>query len=164
MSWWTVLEYFVGALFFGEEWIKERQRTHAIRALARKFEFTYLGKKKLPEALSLYGTPFAHIDSMHTSNLIDGSLHGIRVIAFDCQVFESKSSWQRTVIAARTSTDFFGAAAANPEFKVDRSGGWSILYQPKELSAVPEALMPVTELEGHLDAILPKARSTAARS
>jgi hypothetical protein len=153
MNWWTVLEYFAGALFLGEEWIKERQRTHAIRALARKFEFTFLGQKKLPEALCLYGTPFAHIDSMHTSNLIDGSRHGIRVIAFDCQVFEDKSSWQRTIIAAKTSADVFRAAGANPEFKVDRSGGWSILYQPKEFSAAPEALMPVTELEARLDAI-----------
>ncbi|MGB6690482.1 MAG: hypothetical protein WBE76_21820 [Terracidiphilus sp.] len=153
MNWWKVLEYFVGALFFGAEWIKERQRTHAIRALARKLDLTFLGKKKLPEALSLYGTPFAHIDSMHTSNLIDGSLHGTRVIAFDCQVFEDKSSWQRTVIAAKTSGNIFNAAAANPEFKIDRSAGWSILYQSKEFSAVPEALMPATDLEAHLDAI-----------
>jgi hypothetical protein len=153
MSWWTVLKYFVLGIFCSAEWIGERRRIHAMRALARKFGLAFLGKKRLPEALSLYGTPFAHIQLLPVANLIDGMRNGVRVIVFDGEVWEGKTFWRRTVVAARAPENVFAGAASNPEVKIDRSAAWSILYHPKGFSAVPEALTPVEELEAIVDGI-----------
>jgi hypothetical protein len=106
MSWWTVLKYFVLGIFCSAEWIGERRRIHAMRALARKFGLAFLGKKRLPEALSLYGTPFAHIQLLPVANLIDGMRNGVRVIVFDGEVWEGKTFWRRTVVAARAPETF----------------------------------------------------------
>lgn len=153
MSWWTVLKYLVLGIFCSAEWIGEHRRTHAMRILARKFDLEFLGKKSLPGAFSLYGTPFAHVPSGPVTNLIDGMRSGVHVIVFDCEVWEGKSSWRRTVVAARAPESVFEAAASNPEFKVDRSAAWSILYQPRGFAATPEALTPVEKLESILDAM-----------
>src|SRR5260370_16936229 len=117
MSWITVSVWVVGAVLFGFYGIKDLWRTFAIRRLAKKLGFTYL-RQRLPEALSLYGTPFAH--RRFTQNVIDGEQNRIRVVVFDCQIGEGKDGWRRTVIAARTgSRDFHpakfpGMAAYNP--------------------------------------------------
>jgi hypothetical protein len=159
MSWWTVLKYFVLGVFCSAEWVSERYRTHSMRALARKFGLTFLGKKALPGALSLYGTPFAYIPSAPVANLIDGTCNGVRLIVFDCEVWEGKSSWARTVVAARAPECVFAAAHSNPEFRVDRSAAWSILYQPKGLSEHPNELMPIPDLEAQLEAIHQQPKS-----
>lgn len=153
MSWWTVLKYFVLGIFCSAEWIGEHRRTHAMRTFARKYNLEFLGKRSLPGSLSLYGTPFAHIPSGPVTNLIDGMRGGVHVIVFDCEVWEGKSRWRRTVIAARAPESVFAPAASNPEFKVDRSAAWSIFYQPKGFAATPEALTPVEKLESILDAM-----------
>jgi hypothetical protein len=101
----------------------------------------------MPEALSLYGTPFAH--RRFTENVIDGEQNRIRVVVFDCQVGEGKGVWRRTVIAARTgSRDFNGAKF--PGMATDNSGGWTILYYPQGMKV---ELTPVRELRAHLSLI-----------
>ncbi len=159
MSWWTVLKYFVLGIFCSAEWISEHRRARGMRALARKFNLTFLGKRALPGALSLYGTPFAHIPSGPVANLIDGVRNGVRVIVFDCEAWEGNTNWQRTVVAARAPEDAFAAAASNPDFRIDRSAAWSILYQPEGFSENPGALTPVPELEAQLEAIALRAKA-----
>ena len=153
MSWWTVLKYSILGIFCSAEWIGEHRRTHALRVLARKFGLTFLGKRALPGAISLYGTPFAHIPSGPVANLMDGTHNNVHVIVFDCEVWEGKSSWRRTVIAVRSPESALASAASNPDFKIDRSAAWSILYQPKGLAATPSALMPVDQVEAILSQV-----------
>jgi hypothetical protein len=85
------------------------------------------------------------------SNIIAVERRGIGVIAFDCQIGRGRGSWYRTVIAAQTSDDIFGMF--NPEFTVEHSGGWIILYQAKGVSAVSSGLMSADEIEARLNAL-----------
>jgi hypothetical protein len=80
-------------------------------------------------------TPFDGTTSVW--NIIDGERHGIRIVAFDCQIGVGKGSWRRTVIAAETAVEAFGAAAFNLDLTVDRSGNWMIMYQPRTVSLIP---------------------------
>lgn len=153
MSWWTVLKYTVLGIFMGVEWVEEHRRTHAIRTLARNLQLTFLGKRSLPEALALYGTPFAAVNGYTVSNLIDGQLGGIRVIVFDCENIADKGIWQRTVIAARTDKDVFAAAKLNFKLAQDHSARWAILYAPFGAPVADLSLMPVAELEAIVTAI-----------
>jgi hypothetical protein len=84
-------------------------------------------------------------------NVIGGKSHGVRVVAFDCQIGTGKGSWRRSVIAAEGSADAFGMF--NPEFTVERSGGWVLFYQPKTMSLIAPGLMPVDEIEARLNSI-----------
>jgi hypothetical protein len=52
-----------------------------------------------------------------------------------------KGSWRRTAIAVQPPPDVFGAAF-NPDFIVERSGEWSIMYEPSKLSLIPRGLIP----------------------
>jgi hypothetical protein len=88
-------------------------------------------------------------------NLLEGQRCGVVVIAFDCQVGESKGNWRRTVIAAQTHEDIFGAVAFDTNLTADPSGNWMVLYRPKELALIPRGLMREEELEAHLNAIKP---------
>jgi hypothetical protein len=152
--WIYVIIVVFGAAYAGIQWIKDRRRASAIRALAQRLGFSYTGKSKLPEALSLYGTPLANPTS--TWNIMDGEKDKIRVIAFDCQIGSGKGSWRRTAIAARTKEEVFSAVAFNTDLAIGRSGGWMILYYPEPVkSAMSQGLMPVAELEAHVDAIRP---------
>ena len=47
----------------------------------------------------------------------------------------------------------FGVVRVNRDLHVDRSDEWAILYQPRCVALIPPSLMPVAELEAHLDAI-----------
>jgi hypothetical protein len=85
-------------------------------------------------------------------NVIDGECGRVRVISFDCRIGTGKSSWRRTAIAVHGPPDVFGAAF-NPNFVIERSGEWSIMYEPWKLSLIPVGLMPISEIESHLDAI-----------
>jgi hypothetical protein len=151
MTWWNFLVGVVVVIGVIVLWLQEHIRAYAIRHLARRLSLTYLGKRALPGALSLYGTPFNDLSSSSVSNLIDGERGKIRVIAFDCRVGAGKGSWQRTVIAARSESDVFGGKKFNPDLAVDRSAAWQILYYPRGLEN--KGLMPVAELEAHLEAI-----------
>jgi hypothetical protein len=150
MDTWTYTCLIGAGLLLAILYIRQRRRSAAIRALAIRSGFNYLGRA-LPRTLTLNGTPIDSATS--TWNVIDGERHGIRVIAFDCQIGAGKGSWRRTVIAAESAADVFGAVSFNRDLQADRSGNWLILYQPKAFSPIPLGLMPVTELEAQLNAI-----------
>ena len=137
------------ALFFTVSAVKDRVRKSAIRQMAARVGFIYLGDA-VPR-VNLDETPFRWITSAW--NVIAGERCGIDVVAFDCRVGQGKGSWRRTVIAARTQDDIFSVVAFDRNLTVDRSGNWMVLYQPKQPAFVPGALMQVEELEAHLNAI-----------
>lgn len=130
--------------------LRQRKRTEALRAMAVRRGFVYLGKV-LPRALTLRGTPFKRASLVW--NVIEGYCGGIRVVAFDCRIASGKGSWRRTAIAAQSARDVFGAVRFDRDLTVDRSGDWGVLYQPKTLSLPPPGLMPVPEIEAHLESI-----------
>lgn len=76
----------------------------------------------------------------------------MRVISFDCQIGTGKGSWKRTAIAAHAPPEIFGAPVLS-DFIIERSGAWSILYDPPKFSLIPRGLLPVSELEACLDEI-----------
>jgi hypothetical protein len=139
-------------LLFSVLWLRERHRTNAIRAMAMRSGFHYLGSA-LPNSLTLNGTPLENLTA--SWNVVDGERNGVRVIAFDCRIGHGKASWRRTVIAAESPLDTFGTVPFDHDLTVDRSGRWAVLYQPKTVSFIPPGFMSVPELEAHLGAINP---------
>ncbi len=127
----------------------QRRRKAALRAMANRRGFAYLGQW-IPCSLTLRGTPFERATWIW--NVIDGDSQGIRVIAFDCDIGSGRGSCRRTVIAAQSARDVFGAVKFRRDLTVDRSGDWILLYQPKTVSLI-SGLMTVPEIEAHFDAI-----------
>lgn len=155
MTWWNV---FVGVFFVITVtylWIRERLRTTAMRRLARRLGFKYLGKTKLPEALSLYGTVFNH--AWHIENQMEGFRGRTHIVAFDCQVGKGIGEAQRTVIAARASETIFAGLPAGSPLTTATSVAWTILYEPFGDASRNAALMPVHELAARIESI-PMAR------
>ncbi len=143
-----------GALLCAFFYWRYRKRMNAIRELAQRLGFTYIGQA-LPSSISLSGTLLQGATTVW--NVIDGERHKIRVIAFDCRIGVGKTSWRRTVIAAQADTDTFGTVNFNRDLTVERSGDWLFLYQPKTISLIPR-LMGVDEIEAHINAINVKQR------
>jgi hypothetical protein len=133
-----------GFLFYSQ-----RRRVTNVRSLAAKLGFTYIGSA-LPRSLSLAGTHLQWCSSVW--NVIDGEPHGIRVIAFDCQIGRGKGSWRRTVIAVQSALKD-NPVRFNPEMTAEYSDGWTFFYQPKAFSFIPSGLMPIAELESYLTSI-----------
>jgi hypothetical protein len=132
-------------------YLGERQRVVAIRALAIRLGFHYLGDA-LPRSLTLTGTPFDHTSKVW--NVIDGEPRGVRIVAFDCRVGTGKGSWRRSVIAVESGADISKAVAFNHDVAIDSAGTWKILYRPKaSVNFRIAGLMPVEELEAYLTAI-----------
>jgi hypothetical protein len=129
---------------------RHRKRMLAIRELADRLGFTYIGQA-LPRSISLTGTSLQGV--MAVWNVIDGERQKIRVIAFDCRIGVGKGSWRRTVIAAQTENDVFGAPNFNRDLTIERSGRWMFLYLPKALAFIPPPLMSAEEIEAHVSAI-----------
>jgi len=130
-------------------YLVERQRTAAIRALATRLGFHFLGNA-LPRSLTLSGTPFSSYSKVW--NVIDGEPHGVRMIACDCRVGVGKHSWRRTVIAVESASYSSPALPFNPEMTIDTVGNWKIIYRPKALINVSiSGLMPLEELESYLN-------------
>ena len=149
MDTWTY--WLIGAgLVLATLYLRHTRRAVSIQALATRSGFDYLGCC-LPESLILKGTALDSATS--TWNVIEGERNGVRISAFDCQIGAGKGSWRRTVIAAEASFDVFGEVRFNPDLTVQRSGDWVILYQPKTVSLIPVGLMPVAEIEAHINAI-----------
>ena len=142
-----MIVFVVSAAMFVTYAIEDLWRTYAIRRLAKKFGFAYL-RQRLPEALSLYGTPFAH--RLLTLNVIDGERHGSRIVVFDCQVGDRTASWWWTVIAIRTGSHTMDAAKIDSRMKVENSGGWSVFYYPQELKL---GVMHIKVLRAHLSSL-----------
>jgi hypothetical protein len=149
MNTWIYIFAVVVGLLLAISYFLHRRRAAAIRDLTTRLGFHYLGGT-LPRSFSFSGAPLDRLSSVW--NVIDGERRGTKIIAFDCRIGSGKGSWRRTVIAAESSADFF-KTAFNLDLTVDRSGSWTILYQPRTVSFIPPGLMPVTELEAHLNAI-----------
>lgn len=138
----------VGLALFVAFYLYEQKRAAAIRGLANRLGFHYLGDA-LPRSLTLEGTPFHKVSKVW--NVIDGEPRGARIIAFDCQVGVGKGSWRRTVIAMASYADSSHALPFNPEMIRESTGEWKILYHPKaSVSFRIAGLMPLEELEAHL--------------
>ena len=146
MNWITVSFYTAGAVMFGLYGARDLWRTFAMKRLAKRLGFVYL-RHRLPEALSLYGTPFAF--RRFTWNVVDGECNRMRVVVFDCRQESDKGIW-RTVIAVRTGSTARSAAEFGSGMMADSSGGWTILYYPPE---VKTGLMPMKELRTRLSSI-----------
>ena len=138
----------------------ERYRANAIRALATRSGMHYLGNA-LPKSLGLSGTPFHRVSKVW--NVIDGEPRGTRVMAFDCQVGAGKGSWRRTVIAVETDGNVIGHLLVQHDMTLDRSGGWQVLYRPKQggFTFRIAGLTPVEELEANLNAVLADSAKTS---
>jgi len=129
----------------------ERRRSNAIRAIANRAGFHYIGEA-LPRSLTLHGTLFERASKVW--NVIDGEPRGIRIIAFDCRVGVGKYSWKRTIIAIESDAEFSSAVAFNPEMTVEFVGRWKILYRSKAtIEFRISGLMPIEQLEAHLNSI-----------
>lgn len=135
----------IGTLFY---W-RRKHRINAIRALATRWGFTYIGEA-LPRSVSLRGTRLEGITAVW--NVIDGECRKIRIIAFDCRIGVGKGSWRRTVIAAQTDSDILESMSISRDLAAERSGNWTYLYQPKAFF-IPAGLMSVDEIEARLNAI-----------
>jgi hypothetical protein len=118
-------------------WFHGRRRSTAIRAMAVRLGFAYLGGA-IPGSLTLHGTPMDRATSVW--NVIDGEYGGVRVVAFDCRIGEGKGSWRRTIIAALSPQNPFRGHGSDQT--VDRSGAWAILYQPKTFSLTGRCRLP----------------------
>lgn len=145
-----------GGLLAGTLYWHHRRRATAIRALANRLGFAYIGES-LPLSMTLRGTVLEGLGS--TWNVIQGGRHKVRVIAFDCRIGMGKASWRRTVIAAQTDADIFGAVKFNRDLTLERSGNWMFLYEPKAVSLIPSGLMSIEEIEAHLNAIAAPSRA-----
>jgi len=118
--------------------------------MARRLGFSYIGNA-LPRSLTLHGTGLEGASSIW--NVLDRMCGATRVITFDCRIGSGKGSWRRTVIAAQGPRDVFGVAKFTSNLTLDRSGDWTMMYEPKTFSIVPPGLMPTAEIEAHLGAI-----------
>lgn len=117
--------------------------------MAARRGFIYLGSS-LPRSFTLRGTGLEAATSVW--NVIDADCGGTRVICFDCRVGTGKGSWRRTAIAAKGPPNVFGIMLTT-DLTVDRSGEWSVMYEPKRMSLIPGRPMNVAEIEAHLAAI-----------
>jgi hypothetical protein len=125
-------------------WWRERQRSLALRQIASKFGFVFLGNA-LPGSLNLTATGLERISSCW--NVIDGELNGVRIVVFDCRIGEGKGSWRRTVIAAKDNTELFRSVPFVLDLRSEPAGEWALLYQPKTYRNIPPGLMAASEVD-----------------
>ncbi len=84
---------------------------------------------------------------------MEGTQNGVPIIAFDCRVGTGKTSWRRTVIAARSNRDVFATMFSAFSYAVDRAGDWVILDMPRTGILVGRSFMPIPELEARLSTL-----------
>ena len=82
---------------------------------------------------------------------MDGELNGARILVFDCRIGEGKGSWRRTVIAAKSNTEFFKTVPFVLDMNSEPAGEWALLYQPKGYRLIPPKLMAASELDSLLE-------------
>jgi hypothetical protein len=146
-----VLAVGLGLLVVALVYYAERWRATAIRELATRLGFHYIGDA-LPKSLTLSGTPFECYAKVW--NVIDGEPRGVRIIAFDCSVGVGKGRRLRTVIAMESIAGISETIPLNQDMTMDTAGEWKILYRSKAFFEFRIAgLMPVPELEAYLNAV-----------
>jgi len=144
LDWLGVIVFLVGAVMYAIYGAEDLWRQYAMRRLAREFGFTFAGKR-LPEALSLYGTPFNH--RRFTWNVMEGERNRIPIVIFDCQIGEGTGNVRRTVLAMRLRSELPGTVNTNPGMTVLSSGGWAVISYPQESTI---GLTPIGELRSWL--------------
>ncbi len=154
----TLVLLIVAAAIVVALWWRARQRTSALRQLASKFGFAFLGTT-VPRGLNLTGTGPEAISS--SWNVMDGELKGVRIVIFDCRIGQGKGSWRRTIIAAKSNADIFESVPMILDFIREPAGDWTVLYQPKTYQIVPPALIAVPELDGLLE-LLSSGKQTSS--
>jgi hypothetical protein len=148
VSTWTAL-CIVGAavLLPLVQFLRERRRDAAVRDMAIRRGFIYLGEG-LPRSLTLNGTGLARVTSIR--NVIVAERGATRIVAFDFCMGSGKSRWQRTGVAVQGADGIFRGPRFANHLRVERAGDWKILYEPQTPFLSP-GLMPVPEIEAHLD-------------
>ena len=105
MSTWGPLFFIVGAaVLLLVQSLRERRRDAAMRDMAIRRGFTYLGEG-LPRSLTLNGIGLEGVTSIR--NVIVAERGAIRIVAFDFRG-SGKGSWPRTSIAAQGVNDIIG--------------------------------------------------------
>ena len=152
MSAWTFLYFYVvaAAAFLLVRFLLERKREAALRDLAIRRGFTYLGDA-LPRSLTLHGTALGGATSIR--NVIAADRGAIRLVSFDCRLGSGKGNSRRTGLAAQCPRDVLGVPRFTSYLTVERSGDWNIMYEPKTGTIFSSGLMPISEIEAHLDSI-----------
>lgn len=130
--------------------LQTQNRKRSMAELANRLGLKSWGNR-LPPELSLSGTPIARASA--TWNVFEGIQNHVPVIVFDCRMGAGKSSWRRTVIAARADRDVFETIPSDSSYVVDRSGEWMVFYAPKRGFIVGSPLMPIAELEARLSTL-----------
>lgn len=121
-----------------------RKRTADMRTLAADRGFHFLGSA-IPASIQFGKTSLQGISS--TSNGIEGTRNGIKIMAFDCRIGTGKGSRTRTVLAVRTSGD----VKHDFSLSMERAGDWTILFEPFNNQRPGGRIIPVHELAAHLN-------------
>jgi hypothetical protein len=156
----TLICLVIAAVILAAFWWQARQRSLALRRLASKFGFAFLGTT-LPGSLNLTATGPEAISSCW--NVMDGELSGARILVFDCRIGEGKGSWRRTIIAAKGNADIFGSVPLVLALTSEPAGDWTVLYQPKTYRIIPPGLMAASELDALLE-LFSSGENTSAKS
>jgi len=108
-------------------WLRGRRRTMAIKRLATRLGFVYIGEA-LPRSIILQG-PI--IECAHSfRNVIDGERAGIIAFAFDFTTGAGKGARHYTALAAQTDSDVFGIHRYGGDLAVHISDGWTFAVGP----------------------------------
>jgi hypothetical protein len=137
----------VAAVILAAFWRQARQRVSALRQLASKFGFAFLGTT-LPGSLDLKGTGPEAISSCW--NVMDGEINGVRIVIFDCRIGQGKGSLRRTVIAAKSDAEIFKSVPMVLDLTSEPAAAWTVLYQPKTYQIISPGLIAVSELDALL--------------
>jgi hypothetical protein len=154
------------ALLFGVAKIIYIFRARAMRALAARWRFQYLGpsapKWRTPSHLKVrpFSTASLSLDWYPASeirqiwNVVEGQQNGVSVLIFDSIFGEGRGTYC-TLIAYQTERNPFGIDPASERIASDRvvqSGGWTILYRIPPFVQNPLAAwtMGIRHLEKHL--------------
>ncbi len=141
-------------------------RTRAMRALAERWRFHYIGPPpKLwrpishPIARPPVPTWVSHLDLFgpitRISNVIEGTVNGVTVLIFDVIVGESRGSHPCTLIACQAEENPFGRTAWSD--RVIQTPGWTVVHGVWLLWF--SWTMRVTRIDQHLRDLYPGSQT-----
>ncbi len=133
------------AIMIVREVLNDRQRMRAIRQLAEKNGFTYLGSA-LP-----VGFPLRKTASRWARSIDRACVRGAgpkAMLIFDCDLGGGKGRIRRTVVALQGEPADFGYARFAPDLFTERVDGWTLVYCQRRLLEVPEIAELVREALG----------------
>ena len=136
------------AVCFGLQNLLPRLRTRAMRSLALRRGFHYIGGP-LPTSFRMTCDPAAGL--RFASDVIEGQTNGVRILIFDCAIGVGRGQ-ACTFIATQTNQNPFGRVSWGE--KIVQSCGWSALYRLRPLfpGSAPWS-MSIQRIEEHLDGL-----------